>query len=299
VLYLNSKTLSLFFLFLIIFFETIFAEVTGVIEKEEVVVHFIGTFSPAAQEIADIYPKVKADLERTLGWKANFKPTILLIKDRKNFQRIVGNKLIVAYAVPKKGLIVIDYSKMKIHPFTVESLLKHELCHLLLHQYIKEDSLPKWLDEGIAQWVSNGIAEIIMDNRKSVLDKAILTGRNIPIRYLVDRFPEDKESLLLAYEESKSFVEYIRNNYGDEGIRRVLESLKDGKGIHEAIQEELSISLVRLEKEWLKDYNKWINWFKFLSSNLYEILFFLAALITILGFIRMLMKKREYKDEEW
>ena len=296
---LNSNHLSLFFLFLIIFCKTIFAEVNGVIDRKEVVVHFIGTSTSAAKEIADMYPEVKRELEKTIGWKVDFKPIILLMNSEKDFQRMVENDLIVAYAVPQRGLIIINYPKASKSPFSVKSVLKHELCHLLLHKQIKSNKLPKWLDEGIAQWISGGITELIIEKKSSLLGKAILSGRNIPIRFLANKFPEEKGSLLLAYEESKSLVEYIRNNYGNEGIIRILENLKKGRSIDEAIRISLSISLEELENNWIGSFRKWVNWFAYLSNNLYELLFFLAALITVLAFIRILMKKRKYKDEEW
>lgn len=76
---------------------------------------------------------------------------MLLIKDGKTFHRIAKNSLIVAIAIPEQYLIVIDYSKVHIHPFTLEVTLKHDVCHLLLHHHIPGDNLPKWLDEGISQ----------------------------------------------------------------------------------------------------------------------------------------------------
>ncbi|HJX34404.1 MAG TPA: hypothetical protein VJ373_04440, partial [Desulfatiglandales bacterium] len=126
---------------------------------------------PAAEEAIELYPFIKRDLERILLWEVSFMPTIILINDSTTFQMMAGNDLIVAYAVPYRELMVIDYARMKTEPFTLEAIMKHELCHLLLHKNIKDQNLPVWLDEGIAQWVSGGLADIIMD-RYSVLDEA-------------------------------------------------------------------------------------------------------------------------------
>ena len=57
----------------------------------------------------------------------------------------------------------------------------------------------------------------------------------------------------------------------------------------------LLISFDELEREWYNSLKKRITWFHFLINNLYEILFFIAALILIYGFIRVLMRKRAYK----
>jgi len=270
----------------------------GIIRNSELIVQFEKPLKNAAKEVETIYPDIKTGLEKTLGWRITFRPTVVLIKDSKTFQKMAGNNQFVAFAVPRKNLMVIDYSKMKTHPFTLEITLRHELCHLLLHHYIREGNLPRWLDEGISQWVSGGMAEIIMDTKRSPLKDATLSGRFIPISALAEEFPKDKKSLLLAYEESKSIVEYMGREYGSNGVLEVLNNLRDGDGVDAAIQQALKIPVQELEMKWHKQLKRRITWFTYLSSNLYEVLFFLAALITIAGFIRLLVRKRNYKDDD-
>ena len=288
---------SLFTIFILLL-NPLYADTPLSLQNKEVIVLFEKPLQPAAKEALEIYPVIKKSLEKTLGWRVNFRPTVILIKNSETFQRIAGTDLIVGFAVPRKNLIVIDYSKMNMHPFTIEVTLKHELCHLLLHNYIKKENLPRWLDEGIAQWMSDGIAEIIMDQKRSVLNEASLTGNYIRIRALTEGFPGDKRSLFLAYEESKSLVEYIINKFGIDAILTILEHLKDGEEVDAAILKVLTISLDELERGWHNHLKKRITWFTYLANNLNEILFFLAALIMIYGFIRHLIKKRAYKYEE-
>ena len=276
----------------------VYALKTGILHEEEVLVLYEEPLRGAAEEVAQMYPTVRKELEKDLVWGVNFRPTVLLIKDRNTFQRLAGSNLIVAYAVPQKKLIVIDYSKMKTDPFKIEVTLKHELCHLLLHHHIHGEKLPRWLDEGIAQWVSGGIAELLMYRKGSVLDAAILSGKYIRIRALTNRFPRERKSLTLAYEESKSLIEYIVRQYGRDGILMVLGYLKDGDEVDQAILKGLSISFDELEEKWLYDLKKRTTWITYLINHLYEILFFIAAVILILSFIRVLMKKRAYKYEE-
>ncbi len=295
----NTVLLSLL-LILIIPSSLLYAEQIelGVIRNSEVIVQFEKPLKNAAIEVENIYPDIKAGLEKTIGWRVTFRPTVVLIKDSKTFRKMAGNNQFVAFAVPRKNLMVIDYSKMKTHPFTLEITLRHELCHLLLHHYIREGNLPRWLDEGVSQWVSGGMAEIIMDTKRSPLKDAVLSGRFIPISALEEGFPKDKKSMLLAYEESKSIVEYMGREYGSNKVLEVLNNLRDGDGVDAAIQQALKIPVQELETRWHKQLKKRITWFTYLSRNLYEVLFFLAALITIAGFIRLLVRKRNYKDDD-
>jgi hypothetical protein len=286
------------FVLFIILFQTGNPQQRNVIETSEVVILFEEPLRSAAEEVADIYPGVKKELEEVLRWKLNFKPTILLLNNKDTFQKIAGSDLVVAVAIPQRNLIVIDYPKMRTRPFAIGTTLKHELCHLLLHHYIQRTNLPKWLDEGISQWVSEGIAEIIMDGRRSFLNEAILSNNYLTIDELTDGFPKDKKSLLLAYEESKSFVEYISGKFGRDAILNILKYLRDGYEVDTAVLKSLSIPLDELEKTWHSHLRTRTTWITYLTTNLYQGIFFLAALMTIYGFIRFLIKKRRYKDEE-
>jgi hypothetical protein len=270
----------------------------GTLEEKGVIVLFDEPLRVVAEEAVTLYPILEQEVEDALVRPVNFRPTVVLIKESETFNRMAGTNLMVAYALPEKNVMVIDYSKTRNDPFSIETTMKHELCHLLLHHYIKEENLPKWLDEGICQWVSDGIAEIIMSQKRSVLDEAILSGRYISIRALTGRFPRDKRYLMLAYEESKSLVEYMMGSFGEEAVLSVLNYLEHGMEVDEAITRGLSISLDELESRWHHDLKRRITWVTYLINHLYEILFFLAAMGMIYGFIRGLMKKRAYRDQE-
>jgi len=283
---------------LTLFFITpLFAQELSTIQKNGVNILFDEPLRPAAEEAVELYPFIKRDLERILLWEVDFIPAVILIKDSATFQMMAGNDLIVAYAVPYRDLMVIDYARIKTEPFTLEAIMKHELCHLLLHKNIKAQSLPVWLDEGTAQWVSGGLADIIMD-RYSVLDNAILSNRLIRLKYLENGFPEDARQLTLAYAESKSLIDHIISEYGPDGVLRLLDYLKDGDGINSAVQKAYAISFDELEKTWYDRLKKRSTILTFLINNLYEILFFLSALLLIYGFIRVIIKKRSYEEYE-
>ena len=282
------------FFLLIILPETLYAKQPHLLEGEGVKVFFEEPLRTAAEEVVDLFPSVRKDLESKLGWRVNFKTTIFLVRDSRAFQNMVNTDLVVAVALPNKNLILIDYSKMKIHPFTIESTLKHELCHLLLHDRIRSENLPRWLDEGIAQWVAGGIGEFIMTRKKSVLQGAVLSGRLIEIRTLSRGFPGNPQPLHLAYEESKSLLEHIIDQYGVEGVLAILKGLREGTDWEKAMERALSMPLDTLLEEWRFQLKKRMTWFIYLSHHLYEILFFMAALMMIYGFIKAYRKKRAY-----
>lgn len=267
-------------------------------QTEEIMVVYEPSLESAAEEVVRIYPKLRQELEEFFGWSLDIRPQVVLVKNTQSFQKLTRNKLFVAFAVPDKKLIVIDYSRMNIRPFTLSVTLKHELCHLLLHRHISHHNLPKWLDEGVCQWVSDGIGEIFVNKSWSGLDAAVMAGRIIPFKRLTDYFPRDKASLMLAYEQSKSVINYVDRQYGYHVLMTLLDSLKNGETLEFALMNSLDLSLEQLEKEWLDHLESTPRWLVFLANHIYSILFFLAAVLTFFGFIR-LQRRRKKIYQEW
>ena len=277
----------------------VYGQERGFFRGEQVTILYEEPWKDAAQEAAHAYPIAKRDVEDKLGWAASFSPKVVLVGDTKVFQEMVGSTLFAAYAVPQENLIVIDQSRMSVRPFTIEVTLKHEICHLMLHDHLKGKDLPKWLEEGVCVWVSEGIAEIMLEQKRALLNEALLAGRVIPLRALSRGFPRDRELLLLAYEESKSIVSYMVETHGLEGLLETLRWVKEGHPWEEAVQGAMGIPFDEMEKSWAQFLKKRLTWFTYLINNMYEILFFLAAILAFFGFWRALRKKRAYmKNEE-
>ncbi len=276
-----------------------------VLQNDKVIVVYEAPLDHTAAEVVRVYPKLNQELEQLFGWNLDIRPQVVLVANTQSFQRLSRNTLFVAFAVPEKNLIVIDSARMNTRPFTLSITLKHELCHLLLHHHIGRHNLPKWLDEGVCQWVSDGIGEIFVHPGWSGLDAAAMAGRIIPMKKLTTYFPRDKTSLILAYEQSKSLINYVDRQYGYHAIMEILEFLKNGDALETAIPSSLGISFQQLEKEWHDHLEDTPRWLVFLASHLYAIIFFLAAVLTFFGFIRHLRRRKkifekwEEEDDDW
>ncbi|NWF52729.1 MAG: hypothetical protein HXY47_06560 [Nitrospirae bacterium] len=271
--------------------KTLYSE-DKILQSSEVIVIFEEHQEVAAKEIAKIYPSIKSELGETLKWRIDFKPTVLLDKGGKTIKRNTGTNMFVGYAMPNRNLIVLDTSRVYAKPFSLKSTLKHELCHLLINRNIENP--PRWIDEGVCQWISGGIDELLREDSKKILQEAIISNNLLSIRELIN-FPQEKT--VLAYEESKSIVEYIEREFGKEGLLQILAYLKEGYSIDDSLQKGILNTTLELEEKWLKNVKKKKGWLPYLSNNLYGILFFFAALITVYGFMRMLKKKKEQLDE--
>jgi hypothetical protein len=272
----------------------------NILADENVIVRFDGPLQKPAREVLTMYPSIRKELLKDLGWETAFRPEVevVLVKDSDSFRKAAGSDLVTAIAIPHKDLIVIDYSKMNIGPFTLKSTLKHELCHLELHHHIPGGNLPRWLNEGICQLVTGGLAEIMTYGNRSTLRTATLSNRLFSIDRLSGSFPADGKDLILAYEESRSIVEYIEKEFGASGLLEILEHMRSGDSVESAVRKGLLISLDELERNWRSSLIEETSWLSYIGDNLYEILFLLAALMAVYGFFVILKKKRAYRDEE-
>jgi hypothetical protein len=269
----------------------------SVLQTQELKIVYDGDLEQSARNAQRMYADSKQELQRLLQWPVTFRPTLVLINDQHRFRQMAGHALVVAYALPSENVMVIDHTRMTTKPFNLQATIKHELCHLILHDHIQGERLPRWLDEGVCQWASDGLADIILDTRRELLPAAILSGRYLDLSKLKHRFPRDKNGLILAYEQSKSIVDYISRTYGPKGVLDLLELLRQGIELERAVEERFAMPFDQLQARWREYLKKNINWFTYLSIHLYEILFVSAALLTILAYVRRVLRKKAYTDQ--
>jgi hypothetical protein len=265
----------------------------------ELIIRYDKASDTVITRVKKLYSEAKNELEKKLGMNVTFKPTVFLISSSSVFKRMTdGNELITAFAVSNSNSIVLDYSKAEKTPFDLKLILKHELCHLMLSHHIRKDLLPKWLNEGVSQWVSGGVADVVQFNSDKIIRQAALSNQYLPLKDISVRFPSEKKLFFLSYEESRSITEYIDNRFGSESILNILKELREGRNIEEAVLSVLSMDYNELESSWHRHLRRKYTWIRYISDNIYWMLFFAGALVTILGFIILRIRMRSMPDDE-
>jgi hypothetical protein len=123
--------------------------------------------------------------------------------------------------------------------------IPHELSHAALFQFLRRPA-PVWLDEGLAVYNQNTID--IKDYDATVMS-AYRANALIPFDKLNSRFPGDEGSIKLAYGQSRRFVTFLINSYGDAVWRNLLDALRrrDADG---AFMEVFGVDLETMEELW-------------------------------------------------
>jgi hypothetical protein len=89
----------------------------------------------------------------------------------------------------------------------------------------------------------------------------------------------------------------MSRTYSPQGVLDFLELLRQGYDFDAAVATRFGVTFDRLEGQWQDHLKNNINWFAYLSTHLYEILFVSAALLTILAYVRRVLRKKAYADE--
>ncbi len=124
-------------------------------------------------------------------------------------------------------------------------ILVHELVHAFVHQ-LGGGAVPGWLNEGLAQSLegrTRATAEL-----RALLRRAEL----FPLARLQGSLTgwQDTQEIARAYAESLLFVEYLRENYGDEALRRMVSGCRQEHDPAESFQGWSAVPLADAFEDW-------------------------------------------------
>jgi tetratricopeptide (TPR) repeat protein len=133
--------------------------------------------------------------------------------------------------------------------------LVHEYTHLVVSR-IAHDSVPVWLQEGIARFQQTRWrrpAEVVLTaTEQALLTAALRKGRLISLDEMhpsMAKLPS-QDAAALAYAEVYTLVGWMHGKVGYKGLRDALAMQKDGKSARRAVAEVLGKSWSAVDKEW-------------------------------------------------
>lgn len=135
----------------------------------------------------------------------------------------------------------------------IDSVLPHEIGHLVLHDYIGKGNIPVWFDEGLAQTFESGKIEMA----EEYLREYLKNNTHIPMTefhtYRV-QMEVNPLKVSLFYIQSVSMVNFLMKQYGASNFKRLNNYLRDGEEFESALRKAYLGSidtLEELEKKWL------------------------------------------------
>ena len=121
-------------------------------------------------------------------------------------------------------------------------IIVHESTHLLFREFLGEKALdpPAWLDEGFATYSEPNVR---------VRNSSDLRGRTPPLRGM-NRVSGTPRTIPLFYHKSVSVVAYLIEEYGEDNFRQLLDELKAGQVIGQALLNVYGFDVDGLDDRW-------------------------------------------------
>lgn len=243
------------------------ADKRPLLKADGATIHYDSSLREIAEAVRVAYPALKADVEKRIGWKMKARPSIFLLDDETTFEKMGGDAMIAAFVLIGKNRIVVNLASFN-QFILLERTLRHELCHVLLHENIR-GSLPDWLEEGICEWAgdpgkTSPAAALQEPFRAFELHKG-----GVPLARL-KQFKGSGAGLGVAYSQSGEFIRFVVAQYGEEAIPRILAPIKQGKSPEQAFLAGLSKPLPMVEAEWRNQLAHTARWLILLQDSLHN-----------------------------
>lgn len=190
----------------------------------------------------------------------------------------------VAYATG--GQVVLIPSRVPGYPDRkIETVLHHEVAHVLIDRAAGGRPVPRWFHEGLALYAARDWG---IEDRSRIL-WATLRGRESTLAILDRRFAAGAHSAARAYAFSAAFVRFLVDRFDAGAPAAVLERIAAGSSFEDAFLEATGASLPQAEADFFRHLDFWNKWVPFLTSSTT-----LWILITVLALYAF--KRRRDKD---
>jgi hypothetical protein len=174
----------------------------------------------------------------------------------------------------------------------LETLLHHELAHILVAEAAAGRPVPRWFNEGVATVAAREWG--IEDRARYSL---AVIGRGPSTAAELDAaFAQGGRRVARAYALSSAFIRSLRSEYGAQVTARILELLAGGRGFREAFVRATGDTLEVAEHRFFVRQALWHTWIPLLSSS--GLLWAGITMLALMAFRRRSQRSREMR-ERW
>ncbi len=214
-----------------------------------------GTGDVAAADVAAVRAEVAIALPPLLDTFANRprEPFFVHVHaDRQSLPAALAEHLhpdSPAFALLGAHQIHIVLGELRRTTSTLASVVRHELVHELLDQYVAPHGrlVPRWFHEGLAQHLAG---DTYLQASEDDLVLRITTRRLRPFGDLRTHFPRDTVELRTAYGQSYSYVSWLVHRYGVSELLAVARATDELTSFEGALSGRLRRPTVELEADW-------------------------------------------------
>jgi len=220
---------------------------------------------------------------------------IYIVPSRSAFRELAKDRLpdwTAAFASPHSKSLYVKSPRWDNPQADFYSTLAHELVHLIMHAHMGNRRFPRWMDEGLAVFYSNEKQW----QSATAISKAMLTDSIIPLSEIEQVLDFHKVKADLAYQQSYSAVRYILEFYDIDGMRAILDELRQGKSMDDAFYAGTASRFDDFELEWrsyIYHKHRW-DWLQEFDT------FIWLFVLMLLPFVYLTVKRRQKRiQQKW
>ncbi|MAY79377.1 MAG: hypothetical protein CL930_01155 [Deltaproteobacteria bacterium] len=199
-----------------------------------------------SRHAATAVPRLAKELALPVGPRIH----VVLAHTQKQFQELQPGRTPTwadGTAWPHRGWIYLRRPELRgATTETLETVLDHEIVHVLLGRAFGPQEVPRWLQEGMAQLLAGEYTA----ETTNTLAKGTLGNSLLSLHELARGFPKDPVRAQLAYAQSADFVAWIRNQHGKKATHILIQELAAGENFPVAIRMATGQEVDDIDKAW-------------------------------------------------
>ncbi|MEC8192748.1 MAG: peptidase MA family metallohydrolase [Myxococcota bacterium] len=205
-----------------------------------------GTALRLSRHLAQRLPQLAAELDLPVGNRMH----VVVAPTQQLFHDLQPGRLpnwADGTAWPHRGQIYLRAPRLRGNAAdSLETVLEHEIVHVLLGRAFGKAPVPRWLQEGVAQLKSGEYSA----ETTATLARGILGDSLMSLYELSRGFPKNALRAQLAYAQSADFVAYIQNTHGDQAINTIIREMANGERFAPALRVATGETVDDLDLAW-------------------------------------------------
>lgn len=194
----------------------------------------------------------------------------------------------LAYA--SGGQVVLIPSRVPGYPDeNLETVLHHEVAHVLIQRAAAGGTVPRWFHEGLALYAARDWS---LEDRSRIL-WATWRGQEPALAVLDRRFAGGADSASRAYAFSAAFVRYLIDHHGGRAPAKILAGMAAGASFEAAFRDATGVTLAEAEAGFFRNLDLWNKWVPFITSS--TTLWIAVTLLALYAFRRRRRRDAELK----
>lgn len=198
---------------------------------------------PLVEVLSQRLPIIAARLRLSVPDSARF----VITPSAQEWGRVTAGSPLWANGVayPSRGIAVLKSPRFNANGGPSDETAVHELVHLLLESGAPNSTIPRWLNEGLAQFMAG--QQEFMDVH--LIARASASGRLMSFWDIQGMMAMGSADARQGYAQSLAAVEELWQRFGDSGLANLVHELRIGKEIEEVFLTLFGLPVGQFERE--------------------------------------------------